>query len=184
MATTFKNVIASAVPATNTIVYTAANNVKVTVIGISLTNLTSGFTTASIIITDPAPAGTFTANQSSVTNPTILTNVNTFVNIAIGAALSGTGIPSNTTITGFDAVAKTITMNNSATQTLTANTVSFVSTTPASSYFVKDAIIPANQSFRAVNGGERLVIGSSNQLSIVSSVAGSLDAIISLVEIV
>jgi hypothetical protein len=184
MATTFKNVLSPALGTSPTIVYTAAGNVRVTVLGISLANLTAGFVTASIYVTDPAPSGTFTANQSSATNPTILTNINTFNNIAVGAALTGTGIPSNTVINSFDPVAKTITMNNAATQTLTANTITFASTTAVSSYYIKDVIVPPNQSLRVINGGERLVLGSSNSLVLVTNTAASCDVIVSLVEIV
>lgn len=184
MATTFKNVLSTALGTSPVIVYTAAGNVRVTVLGISLANLTAGFVTASIYVTDPAPSGTFTANQSTVTNTTVLTNVNAFNNIAVGAALTGTGIPSNTVISSFDAVAKTITMNNAATQTLTANTITFASTTSVSSYYIKDVIVPPNQSLRVINGGERLVLGSSNSLALVTNTAASCDIIVSLVEIV
>jgi len=184
MATTFKNVLSPALGTTPTIVYTAASNVRVTVLGISLANLTAGYLTASIYVTDPAPSGTFTATQSTSVNPTILTNVNTFNNISIGSSLSGTGIPANTTVSSFDAVAKTITMNNSATQTLTANTITFTATVAVSSYYAKDIIVPANQSLRVINGGERLVLGSSNSLVLVTNTASSCDVIISLVEIV
>lgn len=184
MATTFKNVLSASLGTSETILYTAAGNVRVTVLGISLANLTAGFVTASIKITDPTPSGTFTANQSSVTNTTILTNVSTFNNIAVGAAITGTGIPNNTTISSFDAVAKTITMNNAATQTLTANTITFVSTVAVSSYYINTVVIPPNQSLRVINGGERLVLGSSNSLSIVTNTPASCDVIVSLVEIV
>lgn len=184
MATTFKNVLSTALGTSPVIAYTAAGNVRVTILGISLANLTAGFVTASIYVTDPAPSGTFTANQSTATNPTILTNVNAFNNVTIGSALSGTGIPNNTVINSFDAVAKTITMNNAALQTLTANTISFASTTAVSSYYIKDVIVPPNQSLRVVNGGERLVLGSSNSLVLVTNTAASCDVIVSLVEIV
>ena len=184
MATTFKNVLSANLGTTPTIVYTSAGNVRVTVLGISLSNLTAGFVTASVYITDPAPTGTFTANQSTVTNPTVLTNVSTFNNIAVGAALTGTNIASNTTIQSFDAVAKTITMNNAATLTLTANTITFAATVAVSSYYIKDVVVPPNQSLRVINGGERLVLGSSNSLALVTNTAASCDVIVSLVEIV
>lgn len=184
MATTFKNAISTAVGATPIIVYTAASNVRVTILGISFTNVTTGWVTASVIITDPTPGGTFTANQSSVTNPTVLTNVNTFNNISVGASVAGTGVPASTTISSFDAVAKTITISNAITQTLTANVITFVGTTAATSYYIKDVVVPANQSLRVINGGERLVLGASNTLSVVTNTASSCDVIVSLVEII
>ena len=184
MATTFKNVLSASLGTSETILYTAAGNVRVTVLGISLANLTPGFVTASIKITDPTPSGTFTANQSTVTNPTVLTNVSTFNNISVGAALTGANIAGNTTVSSFDPVAKTITMNNAALLTATANTITFVATVAVSTYYINTVVIPPNQSLRVINGGERLVLGSSNSLSIVTNTAASCDAIVSLVEIV
>lgn len=184
MATTFKNAISTAVGTSPIIVYTAASNVRVTILGISFTNTTTGWVTASVIITDPTPGGTFTANQSTATNPTVLTNVNAFNNISVGASVIGSGIPASTTISSFDAVAKTITMSNAATSTATANVITFVGTTAATSYYIKDVIVPANQSLRVINGGERLVLGASNTLSVVTNTATSCDVIVSLVEII
>jgi len=184
MATTFKNAISTAVGTTPVIVYTAASNVKVTILGISFANVTSGWVTASVIITDPAPGGTFTANQSSVTTPTILTNVNTFNNISVGASVTGTGVPASTTISSFDSVAKTITLNNAITQTLTANVITFIGTVAATSYYIKDVLVPSNQSLRVINGGERLVLGASNTLSVVTNTTAGCDVIVSLVEII
>ena len=81
MATTFKNALSPAIGTTPTIVYTAASNVKVTVIGISLANMTGSYITASITVTDPGPGGTFTGNLTNG-SPTI-TNVSNFLNISI-----------------------------------------------------------------------------------------------------
>lgn len=184
MATTFKNAISTAVGTTPVIVYTAASNVKVTILGISFANVTSGWVTASVIISDPTPGGTFIANQSSVTTPTILTNVNTFNNISVGASITGTGVPASTTISSFDPVAKTITLNNAITQTLTANVITFVGTAAATSYYIKDVLVPSNQSLRVINGGERLVLGASNTLSVVTNTTAGCDVIVSLVEII
>ena len=184
MATSFKNVLSSGVGTTPNIVYRAAGNVRVTAIGISFSNQTNGFVTASVYLVDPAPQGTFQADTSTSLNPTKLINISSFNNVSVGAALSGDGIPSNTTIVSFDETAGTITMNNSATATATNVTVTFISTTPVTAYYVKDAIVPPNQSLRVINGGERLVLGASNSLVLQTSVDGSCDAIISLVEIV
>lgn len=50
-------------------------------------------------------------------------------------------------------------------------------------YYIKDVILPANQSLRAVNGGEKLMVAPDNQLLINSNVDSSIDAIVSYVEI-
>ena len=188
MATTFKNILSSGVGVDPNIVYRAAGNVRVTAIGISFANLTNGFVTASVYITDPAPQGTFQADTNTTTTPVdtsnTLSNVSSFNNVAVGSAISGDGIPSNTSIVSFDTVAKTITLNNSATAVASNITVSFISTASVTTYYVKDAVVPPNQSLRVINGGERLVIGSSNSLVLQTNVDGSCDAIVSLVEII
>ncbi len=51
-------------------------------------------------------------------------------------------------------------------------------------YFIKDVIIPPNQSLRAVNGGEKLIIPPSGSLYVVSNTPDSLDVVMSYVEIV
>ena len=188
MATTFKNVLSSGVGSDPVTVYRAAGNVRVTAIGISFSNLTNGFVTASVSVVDPAPQGTFQADTNTTTSPSdtskILSNVSSFNNISVGASVSGAGIPSNTVIDSFDVATGTITLNNSATADATDVTISFVGTAEVTAYYVKDAIVPPNQSLRVINGGERLVIGSSNSLVLQTNVDGSCDAIVSLVEII
>ena len=182
MATTFKNALSPEIGITPTIVYTAASNVRVTVLGISLANLTGSYISASVTVTDPGPSGVFTGNLTNG-SPTI-TNVSTFSEVQVGAALSGTGIPANTIISSFNKTAGTITMNLNATASGTGIVVTFLDSNPVAAYYIKDVIIPPNQSLRVINGGERLVLASSNTLSIVSNTEASIDAIVSLVEIV
>lgn len=55
--------------------------------------------------------------------------------------------------------------------------------TPVVGYYMKDIIIQANQTLRAVNGGERLLVAPSNQVHVSASVAGAVDSIVSYVEI-
>lgn len=51
-------------------------------------------------------------------------------------------------------------------------------------YYIKDVIVPPNQSLRVVNGGERLVLGLSTRVVVTASVASSLDLVLSYVEII
>lgn len=51
-------------------------------------------------------------------------------------------------------------------------------------YFMKDIIIPPNQSLRAVNGGERLIVGPSTDLILNANTDDSLDIVLSYVEII
>jgi hypothetical protein len=52
-----------------------------------------------------------------------------------------------------------------------------------SAYYIKDVIIPPNQSLRVINGGEKLVLAGFMNVYIQSNVADSLDFIASYVEI-
>jgi hypothetical protein len=52
-----------------------------------------------------------------------------------------------------------------------------------SAYFIKNIIVPPDQSLRVINGGERLVLGPSTNLLITSNTVDSLDLVISYVEI-
>lgn len=51
-------------------------------------------------------------------------------------------------------------------------------------YFMKDIIVPPNTSLRAVNGGERLILGPSTAIKIQSNFDASIDVVMSYVEIV
>ncbi len=51
-------------------------------------------------------------------------------------------------------------------------------------YYVKEMIVPPNQSLRVVNGGEKLMLGPSTDVKIKANVDSSLDLVMSYVEIV
>lgn len=55
--------------------------------------------------------------------------------------------------------------------------------TPVLGYYMKDIIIPANQTLRAVNGGERLLVAPLNVVHVTTNVANAVDSIVSYVEI-
>jgi len=52
-----------------------------------------------------------------------------------------------------------------------------------SAFYIKEIIVPPNQSLRVINGGERLVLGPSTDILITSNIDNSLDLVISYVEI-
>lgn len=56
--------------------------------------------------------------------------------------------------------------------------------TSISAYYIKGVLIPPNQSLRVINGGEKLMLATSMNIYINSSVPSSLDAIVSYVEII
>jgi len=55
--------------------------------------------------------------------------------------------------------------------------------TSVSGYYLKDTLLPANTSLRAVNQGEKLILASNNRLLVSSSIDDSVDIILSYVEI-
>jgi hypothetical protein len=50
-------------------------------------------------------------------------------------------------------------------------------------YFIKEVPVPPNQSLRVINGGEKLILGSSTTVTITSNTDNSLDLVMSFVEI-
>ncbi len=51
-------------------------------------------------------------------------------------------------------------------------------------FFLKDTVVPPNQSLRVINGGERLVLGPSTSVKITASSEEALDVVLSYVEII
>lgn len=51
-------------------------------------------------------------------------------------------------------------------------------------YFIKEVIVPPNQSLRVINGGERLVLGPSTNVKLSCNANNSMDMVLSYVEIV
>lgn len=55
--------------------------------------------------------------------------------------------------------------------------------TSVSGFYLKDTLLPANTSLRAVNQGEKLILTGSNRMLVSSSIDDSVDVILSYVEI-
>ena len=55
--------------------------------------------------------------------------------------------------------------------------------TSVTGYYGKNLVLPPNSSLRVVNGGEKLILSTSNILYMSTNVPDSVDAIISYVEI-
>ena len=51
-------------------------------------------------------------------------------------------------------------------------------------FYLKDVNLPPNSSLRALNGGEKLILGNANLLKVTSNLDDSVDVIVSYVEIV
>lgn len=52
-----------------------------------------------------------------------------------------------------------------------------------SAYYIKEVIVPGNQSLRVINGGERLILGVDTEVYVFSNTEDSLDLVMSYVEI-
>jgi hypothetical protein len=51
-------------------------------------------------------------------------------------------------------------------------------------YYIKEVIVPPNQSLRVINGGEKLVLAGDMEVYVSSNTAASLDLVASYVEII
>lgn len=56
--------------------------------------------------------------------------------------------------------------------------------TSVQGYYLKDVVVPANSSLRALSAGEKLILAPENQLYLVADEDEALDAVISYVDIV
>ena len=56
--------------------------------------------------------------------------------------------------------------------------------TSVTGYYAKNLVLPPNSSMRVINGGEKLILSTSNTLYISSNLDDSVDAIISYVELI
>jgi hypothetical protein len=55
--------------------------------------------------------------------------------------------------------------------------------TSVTGYYLKDTVIPANTSLRAVSTGEKMIVAPENILYVQSSIDDSIDVILSYVEV-
>jgi len=62
-------------------------------------------------------------------------------------------------------------------------TVTIEDDTSVTGHYLKDVLLPANTSLRAVNGGEKLILAPENKLNVQSSLSDSVDVLLSYVEI-
>jgi len=56
--------------------------------------------------------------------------------------------------------------------------------TSVTGYYLKDVLIPPNSTMKVLNGGEKIILASTNVLSVISDIDASLDCVLSFVEIV
>jgi hypothetical protein len=54
----------------------------------------------------------------------------------------------------------------------------------STAYYVKEVIVPPNQSLRVINGGEKLIMAGNMNMYVQSNIDSSLDLVMSYVDIV
>lgn len=86
------------------------------------------------------------------------------------------------TIAGTRATAIGLSITN-LTEIIVSVSVTLTDETSTTGYFLKDVEIPPQSSLRAINGGEKLIIASENELKIVANIPNAVDVILSYVEI-
>ena len=97
--------------------------------------------------------------------------------LAVGPATVMTSNASaNTTVIGFS-----LTNTTAYYVTVTVQLQDTVASTTA--YYINSVMIPANQSLRIVTGGEKLILGPITNVIVTTSVANSVDLVMSWVEI-
>jgi len=86
-----------------------------------------------------------------------------------------TGAAARVTIIGFS-------MTNLLEEAVQVS-VLMTDTASTTAYFIKETIIPPFQTLRALNGGEKLILTTQNEMKVVSSKPDSVDVVVSYVEI-
>ncbi len=86
-----------------------------------------------------------------------------------------TGASARVTIIGFS-------MTNLLEEAVQVS-VLMTDTSSTTAYFIKETIIPPFQTLRAINGGEKLILMSDNEMKVVSTKPNSVDVVVSYVEI-
>ena len=184
MASFFRNKLQPQVGTDEILVLSTNTATRSTVIGLSLTNLTSSIVLASIrlSLTDGTQVtlGTLTNVQGEATI-TGVSDSNAAL-ITVGMTVSGTNVQPGTRVlskedTGSNTNTITLSLPSSG-GAISSATFTF------SSYYIKDVIVPPNQSLRVVNGGEKLILAGDMNMYVQANVESSLDLAMSYVDIV
>jgi hypothetical protein len=182
MTTVFKNYLAASVGTQLTVTVVAAStptsgSVRLTFADQGTAPFTVGQKITVSGISVSGYNGTYTV--TGCTSTTV-----TYTNSTTGAATGGTITPcmavsnasATTTIIGLSLTNTTLSIIQASVQL--QDTVA-----GTQAYFVQNITIPANNSVRLVNGGERLVVGPSTNILLWSNISNSLDVVMSWVEI-
>ena len=99
--------------------------------------------------------------------------------------VSGLGTDDTTPVLTTDPTARTTIIGLSLTNMTEGIVLASIKLIDAvtEAYYIKNIIVPSNQSLRVINGGERLVLGVDTEVYIFSNTPDSLDLVLSYVEI-
>ena len=70
------------------------------------------------------------------------------------------------------------------TESVVSANVLIADDTSVTGFYLKNVLIPPNSTLKALNGGEKIILASTNILYVQSDIDASLDVVISFVEIV
>jgi len=194
MATTFGNGLFPGIGPTATVTTTATSS---TSSGIVLTSISGLIPGMPIVFSGVTAFGNITLNQQYYITSINSTNSSVTVSTQLGGSNLVTGSGSGTltaTITGATSI-----VTSAANARITMVGLTLTNTTPnlvqATVYLVDGTnnnnaasfaygiTIPANQSLKLINGGEKLVLGPSMTVNVISSIASSIDCIASYITI-
>jgi len=194
MATTFGNALFPAIGPTATVTTSATSS---TPGGIVLTSITGLIPGMPIMFSGVTAFGNITLNQMYYITSINSTNSSVTVSTQSGGSNLATVAGSGTltaTITGATTI-----ITSAANARITVLGLTLTNTTPnlvqATVYLIDGTsnnkaasyaygiTIPANQSLKLINGGEKLVLGPSMSVNVISSIASSIDCVGSYVTI-
>lgn len=94
-------------------------------------------------------------------------------------------VPITAVTTGANARATVIGLSlANLTENMVTASITVSDSTSISAYYIKDVLVPPYSSLRVINGGEKLMLSTSNSIEISCSHDDALDAIVSYVEII
>lgn len=177
MATFFRNSLISGIGTVEKSFVNISSNSRATLIGLSLTNTTSDVVLASIKVQNNTATTTYTSAGSSGTTLVVASTVS----VVPGMTITTTGFTVGTTVVSITNATTVVLSAGPTGSTANGQAVIFNS---ISAYYIRNVIIPSNQSLRVINGGEKLVLAGDMTVYAQSSSAASLDLIASYVEII
>lgn len=184
MASFFRNKLQAQIGTSEVQVLTTNTATRSTVIGLSLTNLTSSIVLASIRLALADATQVSLSGLTNISGETTITGVSdaNAALIPVGFTVTGTYVQDGTRVASKTQIAPN---NNTLTLSLPSSGGAITAAIfTSSSYYIKDVIVPPNQSLRVINGGEKLILAGDMEMYVQANTDDSLDLAMSYVDIV